>query len=144
MLAQVGRFPPNELLHFVLSCAHSALRFKVRRSCLTHSSHVFLCLPLLFGPATSKLLHVDTQSSLPFRSRCPNHLSRPRLTTSATSSKPKRPFKSTLDTLFLRLTPRIHLTIIHSVLSKRCISSTFVGQVSVPYISTRWIQCVSK
>jgi len=29
MLAQVRRFPPDELLHFVLSCAHSALRFKV-------------------------------------------------------------------------------------------------------------------
>jgi len=64
MLAQVGWFPPNELLHFVLFlyCAHSALRFKLRRSCLTHSSHVFFCLPV-FGPDTSKLLQVDTWSS---------------------------------------------------------------------------------
>jgi len=122
MLAQAGWFPPNELLHLVLSCAHSELRklrFKVCRSCLTHSSHVFLCLPLLFGPATSKLLQSDTQSSLPFRLRCPNNLSRPRLTISAISSKPKRPFESLLNTLFLRLTPHIHLAIIHSVLSKR-------------------------
>jgi len=35
--------------------------------------------------------------------------------------------------VFLRLTPHIHLIITFSVLSKRCISSTFIGQVSLPY-----------
>jgi len=50
------------------------------RSCRMHSFHVFFLLPLLSGPAISKLLQVDTQSSLPFHSRCPNHLSRPYLT----------------------------------------------------------------
>ena len=132
MLARVGRFLPVCSFHNVLSCAHSALRPTERKSCLTHSSHVFLLLPLPFGPATTKFLQADTQSSLFFRSRCPNHRRRPHLTTSATRSTPKRLFKSSLDILFLRLTPHIHLTIIRSVLSRRCLSSDFTGQVLLP------------
>jgi len=73
------------------------------------------------------------QLCLPFHWRRTNHLSRQCLTTFATPFIPNRPFNSTLDILFLRLTPHIHLTIIHSVLSKRCISSVFTGQVSLPY-----------
>ena len=72
------------------------------------SPQVFLVLlPLLFGPTTSKFLQMDTQSSSAFHSRCPNHLSRPRLTTSATPSTPNRSFNSLLDILFLRLIPHI-------------------------------------
>src|SRR6266536_4210267 len=89
-------------LHFVLSCAHSFFRPSLFKSCLTHSSHVFLLLPLLFVPTTSIFLQADVQSSLSFHSKCPNHLNLPRLTTSVTPSKPKRLFKSSLDVLFLR------------------------------------------
>jgi len=48
-----------------LCCVHSALRFKGRcRSCLTHSSNVFLLLapPLFFDPASSTLLQANSQS----------------------------------------------------------------------------------
>jgi len=84
-----------------------------------HSSHVFLPLPILVELDTCNFLQEGTQSSLPFRSRCPNHLSWPRLTTSATFSTPNRLYNLSLDILFFRLrpTPQIHLTIICSVLS---------------------------
>jgi hypothetical protein len=39
---------------------------------------------------------------------------------------------SVLDLLFLRPTPHIHLTIICSVLSIQCMSSTCIGHVSLP------------
>src|SRR6188768_2026662 len=38
--------------------------------------------------------------------------------------------------LFFRVTPHIHLTIIFSVLSNLCLSSTFMGHVSLPYTMT--------
>jgi len=72
MPAQVGRFPPNELLHFILSCAHSAFRFKVRRSCLTHPMSFRACLCSLAQPPQRFCKWTCTQSSqwsLPFRSR---------------------------------------------------------------------------
>src|SRR6266536_738083 len=100
-------FPPVKPLHFVLSCAHSFFRPSLFKSCLTHSSHVFLLLPLLFMPTTSIFLQADVQSSLSFRSKCPNHFNLPRLTTSVTPSSHKRLFKSSLDVVFLRLTPHI-------------------------------------
>src|SRR3989442_667665 len=57
-------------------------------SSFTHSIHVFLGLPFLTPPTTSKFLHLETQSSASLRSTCPNHLSLPRLTTSSTPSIP--------------------------------------------------------
>src|SRR5664279_1964005 len=51
-------------------------------------------------------------------------------------STSKRPYNSTLDILFFRVTPHIHLTIIFSVLSNLCISSTLIGHVSLPYTKT--------
>jgi len=122
MLAQVGRFPPNEL-HFVfslvmlhsmtangynmttVSCPVPTVPWGSKCADLVWHAHPmsFCVLPLFFGPATSQLLQADTQSSLPFRWRCPEHLSRPCLTKSAISSKPKRPFKSTLPLESLKL-----------------------------------------
>src|SRR6476469_1023043 len=69
-------------------------------------------------------------------SRCPNHLNLPLSTTSATPVTPKRSLKSTLLFLAFNDTPHIHLTIIISVLSNRCMSSLFIAHVSLPYINT--------
>ena len=55
-----------------------------------HSFKVFLFLPLLLAPATSTFLQDDTQSSTLLRSRWPNHLNLPCLTTSATLCTPRR------------------------------------------------------
>src|SRR6184192_4899492 len=105
-------------------------------SSFTHSIHVFLGLPFLTPPTTSKFLHLKTQSSASLRSTCPNHLNLPRLTTLSTPTIPSPHLSSSLDLLSFRVTPDIHLTMLFSVLSGLCISSTFVGQVSLPYTST--------
>jgi len=56
MLAQVGWFHPNELIHFFLSCAHSAMRFKLWRSLWhtrTHPVSFCACLYSLAPPPKS-------------------------------------------------------------------------------------------
>ena len=78
----------------------------------------------------------------PLRSRCPNHLNLPRLTTSATLSTPRRLYKSTLRFLSFSDTPHIHLTIIRSVLSRLCRFAFFIARVSVPYVNTLWTQAL--
>src|SRR2546425_290524 len=83
---------------------------------VTHSIHVFLPLPFLMPPTTSNFLHLLTQSSAFSRSRCPYHLSRPRLTTLSTLSIPKSCLSSSPVLLSFRVTPDIHLTILFSVL----------------------------
>ena len=88
-------------------------------------------MPWHFAPTISKCLQEDTQSLLPLRSTCPNHLNLPCLTTTVTASTFKRLFKSSLDILLLRLVPHIHLTIMRSVLFSRCISSAFTDQVNI-------------
>src|SRR6184192_610057 len=57
-------------------------------SSFTHSIHVFLGLPFLTPPTTTKFLHLETQSPASLRSTCPNHLSLPRLTTLSTPTIP--------------------------------------------------------
>ena len=69
-------------------------------SSFTHCSHVFLLLPRPLAPSTTSLLQADTQSSTLLRSRCPNHLNLPRLTTSATQLIPRRLHKSSLHCTF--------------------------------------------
>src|SRR3989442_339046 len=86
-------------------------------SLFTHSIHVFLPLPFLAPPTTSKFLHLETQSSASLRSTCPNHLSLPRLTTLSTPTIPSPRLSSSLDLLSFRVTPDIHLTMLFSVLS---------------------------
>src|SRR3989441_4098673 len=105
-------------------------------SFFTHSIHVFLPLFFLAPPTTSKFLHLETQSSASLRSTCPNHLSLPRLTTLSTPTIPSPRLSFSLDLLSFRVTPDIHLTMLFSVLTSLCISSTFIGQVSLPYTST--------
>src|SRR5438876_12341989 len=105
-------------------------------SVFTHSIHVFLPLPFLMPPTTSKILHSETQSSAFLRSTCPYHLNRPRLTTLSTLSIPKPCLSSSLVLLSFRVTPDIHLTILFSVLRSLCISTTFIAKVSEPYKST--------
>src|SRR3989442_10528627 len=105
-------------------------------SSFTHSIHVFLGLPFLTPPTTSKFLHLETQSPASLRSTCPTHLSLPRPTTLSTPTIPSPRLSSSLDLLPFRDTPDIHLTMLFSVLSSLCISSTFIGQVSLPYTST--------
>src|SRR5437867_7043803 len=105
-------------------------------SVVTHSIHVFLSLPFLLPPTTSKFLHLETQSSAFLRSTCPYHLSRPRLTTLSTLSIPKPCLSSSHVLLSFRVTPDIHLTILFSVLGSLCKSTFFIAQVSLPYTST--------
>src|SRR2546425_13081892 len=105
-------------------------------SFVTHSIHVFRLLPFFFTPpTTSNFLHLDTQSSASLRSTCPNHLGLPRLTTPSTPSIPSLSLSSSFGLLSLRVTPDIHLTMVFSVLTSLCISSFFIGQVSLPYTS---------
>src|SRR6266516_4187916 len=105
-------------------------------SVVTPSIHVFLPLPFLMPPTTSKFLHLETQSSGSLRFTCPNHLILPRLTTLSTLSIPNPCLSTSLVLLSFRVTPDIHLIILFSILTNLCISSTFIGQVSLPYTST--------
>ena len=66
---------------------------------ITHCSQVFLLLPRPLVPSTTNPRQADTQSSTLLRSRCPNHLNLPRLTTSATQLIPRRLHKSSLRLL---------------------------------------------
>src|SRR3989442_13143226 len=93
-------------------------------SVFTHSIHVFLPLPFLIPPTTSKFLHLETQSSSLLRSTCPYHLNRPRLTTLSTLSIPNPCLSSSLVLLSFRVTPDNHLTILFSILRSLC-KSTF-------------------
>src|SRR5512139_837469 len=136
MHARVGWIPHIKPLHLTRSCAQSHSKPRCFKSFFTHSPQVFLLLPFCLSPSTSKYLQADTQSLSLLRSRCPNHLSLPRLTTSDTSSTFKRLYTSLLDILFFRVTLHIHRTIILSALPNLCISSIFVGQVSLPYTKT--------
>src|SRR3989442_12276865 len=105
-------------------------------SLFTHSIHVFLPLPFLAPPTTSKFLHLENQSSASLRSTCPNHLRLPRLTTLSTPTIPSPRLSSSLDLLSFRVTPDIHLTMLFSVLSSLFLSTTFIGHVSLPYTIT--------
>src|SRR6266516_3167579 len=128
--------PTIVLLHTDLFCASSVFRPNLFMSVVTPSIHVFLPLPFITPPTTSKFLHLEIQSSASLRSTCPNHLNLPRLTTLSTLSIPNPCLSSSLVLLSFRFTPDIHLTILFSVLTNLCISPTFIGQVLLPYTST--------
>src|SRR6266545_7290501 len=115
------------LLHSTLSCAisdFSPLSFIVT---FTHSGHVFLPLPLPTFPSTLIFLHAVTQFSPSIRSKCPNHLNLPLLTTSVTLSIPNRPINSSLFILSDKVTPHILLTIILSVRSNLLLSYRIIA-----------------
>src|SRR6184192_1491226 len=128
--------PTIESLQYVLSCASFFFSLHFLMSLFTHCIHVFLLPPFLTPPPTSKCLHLETQSSASLRSTCPNHLSLSRLTTLSPLSIPNPRLRSSLFLLSFRVTPDIHLTILFSILTSLCISTAFVGQVSLPYTST--------
>ena len=78
-------------IHTSLNTAHPGCNPSNFMSSFTHSPQVFLPLPTApthLTPATTTFLQADNQSSLPLRSKCPNHLNLPRLTTSATLRTP--------------------------------------------------------
>src|SRR5258706_264264 len=131
------------LLQAARSCASLLFNLNLFMSSCTHSCQVFLPpLPLPLTPSTTKLLHADTRSVGSLRSTCPYHLSLPRLTTSEIPSMPKRLNNSSLLFLSRSVTPHINLTIILSVRSSLCISSTFIAHVSLPYIKTLCTQAL--
>src|SRR5580698_1464861 len=78
------------LLHKSRSLVITLLSLKTLISLSIHSIHAFLGLPLPLIPGTFIFLQANTQSSSSLRSTCPNHLNRPLLTTSKTSSTPSR------------------------------------------------------
>src|SRR3989441_6694308 len=61
---------------------------------------------------------------------------------SSTPTIPSPLLSSSLDLLSFRDTPDIHPTMLFSVLSSLCISSTFIGQVLLPYTSTLCTQAL--
>ena len=126
MHARVGRFPHIAPLHLTRSSAQYLSKPRRSMSFFTHSFQVFLLLPFRLTPSTSKFRQADTQSLSHLRSRCPNHLSLPLLTTSATASTFKRLYNSLLDILFFSVTPHIHRTIIFSALSNLNRSSIYL------------------
>ena len=103
-------------------------------SFLTQSHQVFFGCPLGLIPSTSHVIQCLTQSLSSFHSTCPNHLNLLLLIIKLTGSNPKSSLSSLLFFLSLSLTPHIHLIILISVrfIFKSC--STFMGQVSLPYI----------
>ena len=129
-------------LHIFQNTAHSRCKPSTLMSSSTHSFHVFLFLPLHIAPVTSTILQPNTHPSTFLRSRCPSHLNLPCLTTSATLCTSRRLYKSTQCFLYFSDTLHIHLTIIHSVLSRLCRFAFFIAQVSVPYVNTLWTQAL--
>src|SRR2546426_11404505 len=97
-------------------------------SSLTHSSHVFLGLPLQPFPFTLTFRQALTHSPPTIRSTCPNQRNLPLLTT--------------YSLLFLsdNFTPHILRTIHISLRSSLLASSSFKGQVSLPYTKTLYAQ----
>src|SRR5207253_2929556 len=86
-------------LHCARFCAISGFKFNSFMSSLTHSSHVFLGLPLQPFPSTLTFRQALTHSSPTIRSTFPNQSNLPLLTTSTTHLIPKRENKYSL--LFL-------------------------------------------
>src|SRR5437870_10681461 len=77
-------------LHRERFCAIFGFKFNSFMSSLTHSSHVFLGLPLQPFPFTLTFRQALTHSPPTIRSTCPNQRNLPLLTTSTTHSIPKR------------------------------------------------------
>src|SRR5207253_10636209 len=129
-------------LHRARFCAIFGFTFNSFMSSLTHSSHVFLGLPLQPLPSTSTFRQALTHTPPTIRSTCPNQRNLPLLTTSTTHSTPKRDPKYSLLFLSDNFTPHILLTIHISLRSSLLASSSFKGQVSLPYTKTLCTQAL--
>ena len=91
-------------LHFSRSIAISGLSPISFISPSSRALQVMFGLPLPLLPVTSKFLQALTQSSISFRSTCPNHLNLPRFMTSTTPSIPSLRLSFTVGTLSLNPT----------------------------------------
>src|SRR5207245_1986535 len=129
-------------LHCARFGAISGFKFNSFMSSLTHSSHVILDLPLQPFPSTLTFRQALTHSPPTIRSTCPNQRNPPLLTTSTTHSIPKRERKYSLLFLSDNFTPQILLTIHISLRSSLLPSSSFKGQVSLPYTNTLCTQAL--
>src|SRR5207245_2350231 len=128
-------------LHRARFCAIFGFKFNSFMSSLTHSSHVFLVLPL--QPFPSPLTFRQALTTPPYHTlhvSKPTHL--PLLTASTTHSIPKRERKYSLLSLSDNFTPHILLTIHISLRSSLLASSSFKGQVSLPYTKTLCTQAL--
>src|SRR5437870_878521 len=129
-------------LHCARSCAICSFKFNSFVSSLTHSSNVLLGLPLQPFPSKLTFRQALTHSSPTIRSTCPNQRNLPLLTTSTTHAIPKRERKYSLLFLSDNFTPHILLTIHISFRSSLLASSSFTGQVSLPYTKTLCTQAL--
>ena len=138
-LLQAGLDPSSEgsatrVLRLHLALFSTSIRSTHKSSMLyfTTSIHLFLCLPLLRCPHTSASKILLTQSSSSRRCTCPNHLNLASRTLSMMHATPR--MRRILSFLFLSLNvrPRIHLSILFLVLSKRSSSRLFNVHVSEP------------
>src|SRR2546426_4509395 len=107
-----------QLLHVV---------FDTFKPCLSWSSFVTFSFHLNISAGTYPLPPPT------IRSTCPNQRNLPLLATSTTHSIPKRERKYSLLFLSDNFTPHILLTIHISLRSSLLASSSFKGQVSLPY-----------
>ena len=138
MLAWVRKFPTlspssipvyhahHSVLTHVPSCPPQHTFIASSYSCLYFSQSPTSNLQSLtcFNPVIIILpLHITKLSQLLFL-----------LNTSETLSIPSRCLNSSNDFLSFSVTPHIYLTIILSALSSLCLSSTFIGKVTLPYI----------
>jgi len=99
---------------------------------LTTSIHLFLCLPLLRCPHTSAAKILLTQSCSSRRCTCPNHVNLASRTLSVMHTTPRMRQISSFLFSSLNVRPRIHLSILILVLSKRSSSRLFNVHVSEP------------
>src|SRR5207245_1616652 len=129
-------------LHRARFCAIFGFKSNSFMSSLTHSSHVFLGLPLQPFLSTLTFQQALIHSSPTICSTCPNQRNLLLLTTSTTHSIPKHESKSSLLFLSDNFTPNIHLTIHLSLRSSLQASSSFKGQVSLPYTKTLCTQAL--
>ena len=122
------------VLHFHVAPFSTSIRSTSKSSMLyfTTSIHLFLCLPLLLCPRTSASKTFLTQSFSSQHCTCPNHLNLASRTLSVTHATPRMRRISSFLFLSLNVKPRIHLSILISVLSNRSSSRLFNVHVSKP------------
>ena len=134
--AQLGLDVPPKMkpLHISLNTAHSGCKPSAFISSFIHSYKVFFLYP-----------HISPLPPPHFYMLIPNHPNSYVPHAKTTSIYPALPphqcsrlYKSTLRFLSFSDTLHIHLTIIHSVLSRLFRFAFFIAQVSVPDVSALW------
>src|SRR5207245_5062770 len=133
-------------LHRARFCAIFGFKFNSFMSSLTHSSHVFLGLPLQPFPSTLTFRQALSHSPPTIHSTCPNQRNLPLLTTSTTHSITKRERKYSLLFLSDNFAPHIlltiHISLRSSLLASSSFNSIYFFQVSLPYTKTLCTQAL--